>query len=252
MTLSLVMTFVAWFVGGFALIVTGMGGPLLALPIMLFFVELPVIVVTAVAAGLMADIPLIWRFWRHVDWKRNWLLVLGSLPGVVLGALTLKFAPLFWLQLGLGLLLLLFVVWQLLVAARAKHGAGSVAKVPESVPGLLMSGAASGFFSGSVGLGGPPVAMHAYRTGWDKDMARGVFGVFFGLSLSVTVLVYLANGLFTPQACTHILAAAPGVALGSLAGLPVASRLPQGLFQRFMLLVVFLGGVCLLYKAFFM
>ncbi|MDO5537382.1 MAG: sulfite exporter TauE/SafE family protein [Desulfovibrionaceae bacterium] len=247
MTLSLAVTFVAWLLAGIIGIVTGMGGPLLSLTIMFFFVDLQTIIVTACVVGFFSSLPLVWRFWRSIDWRRNWLLFFGSLPGVLAGVMALKLVPIFWMELAIGVLLVAFSVWQ---AWAGGKGGGPALKETNAV--LLACGAASGFFSGAVGLGGPPVAVCAYKCRWDKDMARGLFGSFFALSLVAAVVLDIGHGLITPDAWKHIFAAMPGMVLGTLAGLPLAARLPQELFRRLMLLVVFCGGLSLLFKAFFM
>ena len=60
----------------------------------------------------------------------------------------------------------------------------------------------------------------------------------------------VAAGLVKKAVVHHSLAAIPGVLLGTLAGLPVAGRIPQRLFQRCLLVVVLLGACSLLGRAF--
>lgn len=81
-------------------------------------------------------------------------------------------------------------------------------------------------------------------------MARGILGVFFVLSVGLATGLDVAAGLVKKAIVHHSLAAIPGVLLGTLAGLPVAGRIPQRLFQRCLLVVVLLGACSLLGRAF--
>lgn len=81
-------------------------------------------------------------------------------------------------------------------------------------------------------------------------MARGILGVFFVLSVGLATGLDVAAGLVKKAVVHHSLAAIPGVLLGTLAGLPVAGRIPQRLFQRCLLVVVLLGACSLLGRAF--
>ena len=81
-------------------------------------------------------------------------------------------------------------------------------------------------------------------------MARGILGVFFVLSVGLATGLDVAAGLVNKAVVHHSLAAIPGVLLGTLAGLPLAGRIPQRLFQRCLLVVVLLGACSLLGRAF--
>ncbi|MDO5537381.1 MAG: sulfite exporter TauE/SafE family protein [Desulfovibrionaceae bacterium] len=241
--ISLIVTGIAWLFAGFVVIVTGMGGPLLALPLMAPFVELPTIILVACFVSVPSDILVTIRFFKYIDWKKAWLLSIGSLPGVWAGVLVLKHVPLFWMQLGLGVLLLVFLAWQLLAS---EEGAS---EDWDSRAGLLACGAASGFFNGSVGLAGPPLAVCAWKCNWDKDTARGVFGFVFVVAVAATVVLDLWHGLVTETVWWHILVALPAMLIGMAAGLPASKRISQALFRRVLLLVVLAGALTLLYKA---
>ncbi len=244
MDLSLAVTGIAWFLGGFAVMATGMGGPLLVLPLMAPFTPLPVIILVSCFVSVPNNALLCWRFFRAIDWKKAWIMTIASMPGAWAGVLVLTHVPVFWLELGLGLLLLCFVIWQW------RCGGHDGREVQGGAPGLAAWGAASGFCSGAVGMGGPPLAICAYSRRWEKDMARGVFGVIFLVSISFAVVLDLWHGLVTDEAWRHILVAVPASLAGTMAGLPAASRISQPLFRRFMLLVVLAGALTLIGKAF--
>ncbi len=246
MTLSLLVAFAAWLLAGFVMVVTGFGGPLLALPIMLFFVDLQSIIQVNIVLGLLGCLPVLRVFWRSIEWRRAWLLTAASVPGVAAGVLTLRHAPMFWLQLALGVTLIAVFAWQL-AAERSSAPAR-----PHTIPAMVAAGAGAGFFSGCVGLGGPPLAVYVHQRRWEKNAARGTLAVYYAASLALAVAFGLQQGLVTDDAWRHIAAAVPGMIIGTLIGLPAAKRLPQRLFEQITLLVILAGGISLLWKAFFM
>lgn len=81
-------------------------------------------------------------------------------------------------------------------------------------------------------------------------MARGILGVFFVLSVGLATGLDVAAGLVKKAVVHHSLAAIPGVLLGTLAGLPVAGRIPQRIFQCCLLVMVLLDAFSLLARAF--
>ena len=244
MELSYIITFSGWFLGGFVNIVTGMGGPMIALPLMVLFMDFSLVILVACLLSVLTNILLVIRFWHYTDWKAVWMLVLGSLPGVGLGVWSLKHIPAFGLEIFLGSMLIAFAVWQMWggLNLRGSWGDGVLAR--------LGWGAASGMFTGAVGLGGPPMAVCASMAGWDKNVARAIFGAFFMFSISIAVIFDILYGLVTPVVMQHTLVGLPGVLLGTLVGLPAARKIRQETFRRSMMWIVLLGAISLLFKAF--
>ena len=269
METALLVTLAAWFLGGFVNIITGIGGNLVALPIMLLALDFGVAAVVSCVVGTLLGVMLVLRFWRFADGRSVLWLSLGALPGLVAGVLCLKYLPIVWLEIFLGLVLIAFVAWEIFLERRTARAAASASAEPESsrdesgtdVQGtrktaggravmLALWGSISGLFSGVVGLGGIPLAVCVYLNRWDRNVPRGILGVFFVLSVGLATGLDVAAGLVNKAVVHHSLAAIPGVLLGTLAGLPLAGRIPQRLFQRCLLVVVLLGACSLLGRAF--
>lgn len=246
MDLSVISTVVGWFLGGFALMVAGMGGPLVALPIMTpFFDDLQVVVLVGVFVAAPSTALLLVRYWKSLDWKKSLTLTISCMPGAWAGVLVLKYVPVFWLEVVFGVMLAAFAIWQ----AVAKERSG---KIPEEGQAMLAAyGVCSGFISGSVSLGGPPLAICAYTNHWDKDMARAAFAMVFVVSFTVSAILDMWHGLMTEEVWDYIGVGIPAMLVGMAAGLPAARRISQRLFRWLLLAIVFSGGITLLYKAIF-
>lgn len=240
---ALWITFIAWFIGGFVHIVTGMGGGLIALPIMVLFMDAPTAILASCTLGLMVSLLLAARFRSGIDWRATAMLTVGSIPGSLLGLWGLKNMSGVWLELGMGLLLASFMLWQLAPRrlSTAFHRDGTMAR--------LFWGCMSGLFSASTGLGGPPLAVYANLAGWDKDTARAIFGTFFSISMICVVSLDIVNGLITAPVIHATLAGAPGLLLGGLLAMPAARRIRQDTFQHCMELIVLLAAFSLIVKS---
>ena len=257
METELIVTFLAWFLGGFVNIITGIGGNLVALPVMLLALDFTVAAVVSCVIGALLGVMLVLRFYRFADARSVLLLSLGALPGLVAGVMCLKHLPIFWLEIFLGCVLIAFVVWEYFLERKGESQPAS-APAPEKTRGrakgatsmLLGWGSISGLFSGVVGLGGIPLAVCVYLNRWDKNVARGILGAFFVFSVGLATGLDVLAGLVTESVVHHSLAGIPGMLLGTLAGLPVAGRIPQRLFQRCLLVMVLLGAFSLLARAF--
>ena len=163
--------FLGWFVGGLASGVSGFGAMMLALPVLTLVLEpRDAILVCCIVAGPCC-VQLAWLYRRFVSWpdmKRLWI---GCIPGCVLGTLTLMAVPAGWLQIGISLLIVLFLAVQLL-------GARTAWTLPGSPACLLAAGCASGFCGATVSIVGLPMGISVLLRHWDKDRARGTMGIF--------------------------------------------------------------------------
>lgn len=121
METELIVTFLAWFLGGFVNIITGIGGNLVALPVMLLALDFTVAAIVSCVIGALLGVMLVLRFYRFADARSVLLLSLGALPGLVAGVMCLKYLPIFWLEIFLGCVFIAFVVWNTFWSARASH-----------------------------------------------------------------------------------------------------------------------------------
>ena len=64
METELIVTFLAWFLGGFVNIITGIGGNLVALPVMLLALDFTVAAVVSCVIGALLGVMLVLRFYR--------------------------------------------------------------------------------------------------------------------------------------------------------------------------------------------
>ena len=99
------------FLGFYIQTVIGFAGSLIALPILLFVMELPDAIAYISIFYLFSSIFLISKEWKKIDRKIIMKLILASVIGVVLGTLALTFSKPIFLKNGLGVFILLYLAY---------------------------------------------------------------------------------------------------------------------------------------------
>lgn len=103
-TLALV-SFVSWFISTLA----GGGSPLVLIPFVNFTLGAAVIPPIITMGMLLGNFQRIILFWQHINWKVTLWYLPGGIAGAVLGAYTFTQIHLEWLQLLIGLFIVISV-----------------------------------------------------------------------------------------------------------------------------------------------
>ncbi len=215
---------------------SGFGFGLLATPLLLLAgFPLPFVVTINLALSLTTRVSVAVRFRRHVHARRASMLVLGSIPGLLLGVQALTYVDRSTLTVATGVLVMVLAV----LIAFAGSG-----PPPRSLPGApLLAGFAGGFLGTSTSLVGVPPALLLAR---ERVAARGVYAdlaVYFVAASGIGLAVLAAAGELAGDALYPTLALwLPGALLGNLAGTAVGLRLPQRAFRLLALTAIFVAG----------
>ena len=126
------LVFLAWFLGGFINGVSGMGAAMVALPIVACVLEMSEAVPATCLVAVTLAVYVAWMYRAHSRVAPIIPMLLGCIPGLIIGVCVLRVVPGIWLQGGLGAALIVYVAWQLL------HRAGTAP--PESKRGCAVSG----------------------------------------------------------------------------------------------------------------
>ena len=240
---DLIVVAVASLVGSFVKSVTGMGFPLIAIPILTLFIGVEsavvVIAIPNVIANLLLNLGV--REERHRTRDLPVLLV-TSIFGAVVGTLVLVESPEEPLLLGLALSVFAFVVQRVRNPDLSLDPGTTRRWAP--LAGLL-----AGFSHGAVGVSGPIVAMwlHGYRL--PKDVyVFSVTGLFL-VSGATQLSVFVISGQYSQD---RLLAS--GVALiATLCMIPIGtrmrSRIGGAMFEWLILALLVLSGASLVLRA---
>ena len=241
MELTHIVVFLSWILGGFISGATGIGGAMVAFPIAAMLIPMHTLIPLACVLNVAMDIGIVCLYGRYCSRKELWPMLLGTIPGSVLGLYILQIVSGSTLLGSVGIVLLLYIVWQCTAKPGAQHAPNH------------MLGALGGFFSGvlgsSVSFDGPPVGMYALYRGWSPHQALGTLGVYFTLRGTFACCLLAHAGMLGDEVVSLACYGVPGVAIGIILAIPVASRLNAELFRRVLLAIIACAGVICLWRA---
>lgn len=219
--------------------VTGFGGALVAIPLLSLVMDVKQAVPLSILNGLVTTTAMAYTLRHHLDWRKILPMLIGSLPGTILGTLLLKEADAGLISRMLGLILVAVSVFNLRFA-------------PRPVNPSRTWGHVAGFFSGAitatVGAGGPPVIIYATLHDWNKDEIRATLTGFFVINGYVTAAFHAGSGIITGHTL-HLFALTGGfVLLGTMAGSRISTRMPRRTYLRIVYLLLIGLGVMLLLR----
>ena len=193
---------------------------------------LAVVMDPAAAIGLMLplliliDLATLRPFWGKWNKAEAWLLLLGSLPGIVLGALFFRVANADHLRLLIGSIALLFVIWQIL----GRAGKIPAAQRPFPAWGGLVAGLAAGFTSFVAHAGGPAAAVYLLSKRPSKTEFQATTVLLFWINNLLKAIPYGLLGMFAWETLTASLWLAPFALLGTWLGVKAHYAIPERAF----------------------
>jgi uncharacterized membrane protein YfcA len=222
----------------------GLGGMLgaLATPLMALVLPVDQVIGLILPMLILADIFSIVFYWRKWDRRRALRMLPMAVVGVVLATLFIKNAPTRLVEIGLGVLVLLFTAYKLF----EKQILTRVRYVEREWHGYTAGGVA-GFASALAHNGGPPVTIYLLM---QPDMTpvlfNGTCALFFTVLNWVKVPFYWASGLFAWARLVQLAWVAPVIPLGVWVGISLARRINQQLFEWVIIALLALTGVLLI------
>ena len=242
-TTELIVVGVASAVAMLAKSATGLGYPLVAIPVVAAVVGVETAVVVVTLPNAVANVLVGWRT-RHARSESRDVLVLSatSAAGAVLGAFILVSAPERPLLIVLAATVLLFVVRSLWFGEITVSPAVGRRASP-------LVGAVTGLMQGAVGVSGPIIGSWLYAYRLPRDAYIFSLAVLFLLAGAAQITTLASIGAYSTD---RLIAAAVG--LGPvLAVLPVGeylrARLSGAQFDRAVLALLAASGATLVVRA---
>lgn len=211
----------AIFVGATTQRLTGMGFALVAAPFVVLIIGPVTGVVLVNICGVLASGLVIPRVFRHVNWRKYVVLASAALLGVIPGAVIVKYVPGSWLQVGVGLIVLV----SLTISLRMKTFKPEVGLKP-----MIVAGSVSGIMNTTAGVGGPAMSVYAIASKWEQEsFAATMQPYFLTIGLASIAAKYVASPLSMPQLEPWAWAVIAGAIV---AGLIVGELLSRWVTQR--------------------
>lgn len=219
---------------------TGFGFGIFIMTMLPFF--LPSYGEATALSGLLAmttSLPIVFRLRRFICWQRLWMILLTF---VVVSAVAI-----FWLtsiedqllHIILGCVLVLTSIYFALFSQRIK--------LPATKSVQLAAGSMSGLMGGFFGMQGPPAVLYFISSEPSKEHYMAMAQTYFFIGNAMMTLVRLYNGFVTPAVLDGYLYGIGGVALGTMLGAYVFSRIPTRLFRYIVYAYIGISGLVMLF-----
>lgn len=223
--------------------VTGMGYPVLAVPLIALVLGVEDAVVLVALPNLGANLYLCWESREVRDQTRDLPVLVGfGIVGAVVGTVALVRLPEEPLLITLALAIAVFVVnfFRRPDLAIAPRTASRWAPAVGSLIGVLQ---------GAIGVSGPVAAswVHAYRLPPRVFVHSVTF--IFGVTGAAQIVVLVAQGQFAADRLVAAAAAALPVAVVTPLGVRLRDRLEGPTFERVVLGVLLLSAAALVVEA---
>ena len=193
---------------------------------------------------LVGDVLAVSIYRHDCDWSLLRHLVPAVLPGLVLGSVAVALVDDSTMRIGLGIVLLLLVLAQLL-SRRVTQDDERLGWSRWSTRGI---GVAAGFTTMVANAAGPVMTLYLVAQGVDKRRFLGTAAwFFFGVNLS-KLPFSVGLGLIHTDMLLSTAILAPAVLLGGVVGLLVVTRLRQGSFDAAVLLASLVSAGALLIR----
>lgn len=232
----LAMTF-AGFVKG----ATGFGLPLLAVPALANILGPKMAVIIMSIPTLLAGVGMAiqTRSWEVIGamGPLRWLIV-TLVIGTVVGANLLAFLDTTVIGVAVGLTAMAFTVIAL---------SGREIDIREQAGRWTpLLGSFAGILNGTTNISGPLVAIYLRCLQLDKRTFISAINLLFTCTGLVQIFAYLQLGLYTSESLTLSLSACVPILIGIVVGLRANFLMGQKLFDRAVLVLIFVSGLRLL------
>lgn len=232
----------SWFVGGLVGGITAVGAVIVAMPLLTMVLSPGDAVLVSCMLGLPATIHLAWSYRHAVTWSDLRDMVIGCIPGSLLGWAVLKFAPMKVLQLLVCAMLISFILLQLFRRF-------ATWRLPDSRAVSLAGGCVTGFVGSSVAMTGAPLGIYVLLKGWSPDRARGNMSGFHMFPMACAVLTQAFSGMYTVSMVQLAAFGLAGCLIGQGIGVRIGRHVDQRLFKRIVLVFLGVASAILLVRA---
>jgi uncharacterized membrane protein YfcA len=199
------------------------------------------------AIGLLLPILIIGDWFTLVTLWKTWdsrilrRLLPGGIVGIALGTLVLsKISPLA-LKRGMGILVILYIIYRLVES-----------RISRSVSGKkngwfgFGAGTLSGFLSTVANSGGPPISIFLLTQNLQPAIFVATSAIFFGITNLIKVPSYALTGLFNWGIMIRAAWLLPLIPLGVWVGRWLARRVSKEIFDRIILVLLGIAAILLL------
>ena len=194
---------------------------------------------------ILMDLGSLKPFWKKWISRESWILVLGSMPGVILGAILYSNVSADFFRLLIGVICLAFVLWQ----ALQKWNVIQKSIRPLSDSYGIFLGCFAGFTSFISHAGGPAAAIYLLSKKPTKTEYQATTVIVFWAVNLAKAVPYTFLGLFTLESLFLDLILSPFALIGVWIGVKAHYMISERLFFSFTYILLTITGARLIWIA---
>ncbi len=194
---------------------------------------------------MLIDVASLRPYWRRWSWPDARVLLLGGVPGVILGGLLYQVTNDDVLRFIIGMVALAFVAWQAALA----RGWVKLGQQPLPTGMGYVLGVLVGFTSFVSHAGGPPAAVYLLGRKLDKTTYQASTVLIFWIINILKFVPYAFLGIFTWQTLLADLFLVPAALIGTWLGVKAHRMIPERLFFAVTYVLLTATGVKLIWEA---
>jgi uncharacterized membrane protein YfcA len=226
-----------------AALVTGIAGfafGIVAAAVWLHFLSPAHATALIVAYGLIVQGISVWKLRRSLRLARLLPFLLGAVIGVPIGVELLHWTSPVALRISIGVVLILFSLYNLMRPRFAPIMAG---KAADGAIGVL-----NGVIGGATGPAGPVITIWCTSRGWPRDEQRTVFQPIGVRVFLLTGIWVGGTGMVDAETLRLFVIGLPLLLAGTWAGLRLYARLDEAGFRKVVLGLLLISGLGLVVR----
>lgn len=212
----------------------GFGDALIAMPFLILIVGLQTATPLVALIGLTVSLILLIHEWRTLDLRKLWQLILSTFLGIPFGLILLRFASEDLAKDLLGLLLIIYGLYQLLEL--------SLPQMRHPIFAMLF-GFVAGICGSAYNTSGAIIVIYGTLQKWEPDYFRINLQGYFLLTNWLIVASHGLTGLWTPEVWQLYAYCLPSVAVGAWVGEIISQKIPKTIFSKLIYALLILLGV---------
>lgn len=229
-------SFIAWFVGALA----GGGSPLVLIPVATFCLDAQAVTPVITIGMLLGNTQRAFLFRQHINWPLTWWYLPGAIAGAVLGAYTFTQIHVEWVQILIGLFLLLTVANY----AVGKREQTFKVKRWQFLPvGFLYA-----FISGLIGSSGPVMNPFYLNYGLIKEEMIATKSAHVIVVHIAKLVVYLGFGVLNREHVGYGLLIGLAALPANWAGQYMLKKINEQQFRQLVMASMAIGGAVMVWQ----
>ncbi len=217
--------------------VAGFGAPLINMPFMIDWLGVRVATSVSAFVGLLTAAVVLLYYRENFNIRSVINLLIPACLGVPLGVYLLSALNGKWIQIALGVLILVYALYTL---------------INPTLPPLVsphwayVFGFIAGVTGGAFNISGPIIVIYAAFRQWHPNEFRSNLQGFFIVTNIVILISHAIDGNLNASFWQASMWAVPGMALALLGGIYLGKRIPVKRFRQLILVLLLVSGIRLI------